>query len=53
MVKGANVRKLDLTGLAQLNSRDNSSDQEMVAYDYEYIQNQPLLFDIRIIFLEY
>lgn len=40
-----------ITGWAQVNGRDDLSDQEKVAYDYEYLQNQSLLLDIKIIFL--
>lgn len=38
-----------LTGWAQVHGRDNLSDQQKVAYDYEYLQHQSLLFDIKII----
>jgi O-antigen biosynthesis protein WbqP len=40
-----------LTGWAQVNGRDNLSDQEKVAYDHEYLQRQSFLFDIKIIIL--
>lgn len=38
-----------LTGWAQVNGRDDLSDQKKVDYDYEYLQRQSLLFDIKII----
>lgn len=49
--KGVNVLKPGLTGWAQVNGRDDLSDQEKVAYDYEYLQNKSLLMDIKIIWL--
>lgn len=38
-----------LTGWAQVNGRDDLSDQEKVFYDQEYSQRQSLLFDMKII----
>lgn len=38
-----------LTGWAQVNGRDDLSDQEKVSYDQQYLQRQSLLFDIKII----
>ncbi len=38
-----------LTGWAQVNGRDNLSDQQKIAYDHEYLQQQSLLFDMKII----
>lgn len=38
-----------LTGWAQVNGRDDLSDQEKVSYDQEYLQRQSLLFDMKII----
>ncbi|MBU3585120.1 sugar transferase [Polynucleobacter sp. AM-26B4] len=38
-----------LTGWAQVNGRDDLTDQKKVAYDHEYLQRQSLLFDIKII----
>ncbi len=40
-----------LTGWAQVNGRDDLSDEQKVAYDYEYLQNQSLLMDTKIIWL--
>lgn len=40
-----------LTGWAQVNGRDDLSDQEKVFYDQEYLQRQSLLFDMKIIWL--
>lgn len=40
-----------LTGWAQVNGRDELSISEKVAYDYEYLRRQSLLFDIKIILL--
>jgi O-antigen biosynthesis protein WbqP len=49
--KGVDVLKPGLTGWAQVNGRDELSDQEKVAYDCEYLQNQSLLLDMKIIWL--
>ena len=38
-----------LTGLAQINGRDDLSINEKVNFDKEYFNNQSLLLDIRII----
>ena len=38
-----------LTGYAQIMGRDFISDQEKVAYDQYYVENQSLLFDLKII----
>ncbi len=38
-----------LTGWAQVNGRDDLNDQQKIAYDYEYLQRQSLLFDMKII----
>ncbi len=40
-----------LTGWAQVNGRDDLSDEQKVAYDYEYLKNQSFLFDMKIIWL--
>lgn len=40
-----------LTGWAQVNGRDDLSDEQKVAYDYEYLQRQSFLWDMKIIFL--
>jgi O-antigen biosynthesis protein WbqP len=39
-----------LTGLAQINGRDNLSISEKAALDFEYLKNQSLLLDLKIIF---
>ena len=40
-----------LTGWAQLNGRDELSIDEKVKFDYEYLQNQSFLFDLKILWL--
>ena len=40
-----------LTGWAQVNGRDDLSDHQKIVYDYDYLQNQSLLLDIKIIWL--
>lgn len=40
-----------LTGWAQVNGRDDLSDEQKVAYDYEYFKKQSFLFDMKIIWL--
>lgn len=49
--RGVDMLKPGLTGWAQVNGRDDLSDQEKVAYDYKYLQNQSLLMDVKIIWL--
>ena len=46
---GIDVLRPGLTGWAQVNGRDDLSDEQKVAYDFEYLQRQSLLFDIKII----
>jgi O-antigen biosynthesis protein WbqP len=48
---GINLLRPGLTGWAQVNGRDDLSIPEKVAYDYEYLQRQSLLFDMKIIWL--
>ncbi len=45
-----NVLKPGITGLAQINGRDNITLNEKVGYDREYLKNQNFCFDIRILF---
>lgn len=40
-----------LTGWAQVNGRDELSVPEKVSFDYEYLQRQSIMFDIKIIWL--
>lgn len=40
-----------LTGWAQINGRDELSTEEKVKFDKEYLDNQSLLFDIKIVVL--
>lgn len=40
-----------LTGWAQINGRDELSTEEKVKFDKAYLDNQSLLFDIKIVFL--
>ncbi len=49
--KGVDDLKPGLTGWAQVNGRDDLSDEEKVAYDFEYLQNRSLLLDMKIIWL--
>lgn len=46
---GVHVLKPGLTGWAQVNGRDEISNEEKVRYDYEYLQNQTFLLDMKII----
>lgn len=46
---GIDLLRPGLTGWAQVNGRDELSIPEKVAYDYEYLQRQSLLFDMKII----
>ena len=39
-----------LTGLAQINGRDNLSINEKVAWDLEYMKKQSFLLDLKILF---
>jgi O-antigen biosynthesis protein WbqP len=50
-LKGIDKLRPGLTGWAQVNGRDSLSEEQKVFYDYEYLQNQSLLFDIKIIWL--
>ena len=42
--------KPGMTGWAQVNGRDELTDEEKVRYDKEYIENMSLAFDIKILF---
>ena len=46
---GIDALRPGLTGLAQVNGRDNISNLDKVKYDSEYLQNASLLLDIRIL----
>jgi O-antigen biosynthesis protein WbqP len=48
---GVNTLLPGLTGWAQVNGRDNISEEQKVAFDYDYLQNQSMLFDMKIIWL--
>ncbi len=39
-----------LTGLAQINGRDNLTDEEKAEFDREYVENHTLFTDIKIMF---
>lgn len=39
-----------MTGLAQINGRDLLDDEAKAAYDKEYVENQNLLLDLKILF---
>lgn len=43
------IVKPGLTGLAQINGRDNLSDKQKVALDKEYVENMSLILDFRCI----
>ncbi len=38
-----------ITGLAQINGRDNLTDEEKALYDKEYVENQSFWYDIKIL----
>lgn len=38
-----------ITGLAQINGRDDISNYKKAKYDYEYLKNRSIIFDIKII----
>lgn len=40
-----------ITGWAQINGRDDISDQLKIQFDYEYCQNAGIMMDVKIIFL--
>lgn len=46
---GINSLKPGITGLAQINGRDNLSIEEKVSYDKEYLEKLSLRFDLKII----
>jgi O-antigen biosynthesis protein WbqP len=48
---GVDLLRPGLTGWAQVNGRDELSIPEKVSYDYEYLQRQSMLLDIKIIWL--
>lgn len=47
---GVFVVRPGMTGLAQVNGRDELGIEEKVRFDREYVENQSLLLDIKIIF---
>ena len=49
--KGIDSLKPGLTGWAQINGRDNISNQLKVKYDFEYLIKRNLFFDLKIILL--
>ncbi len=51
MENGIYSVKPGLTGLAQINGRDNVSVQEKVKWDKEYIDNRGFMADLKILFL--
>lgn len=46
---GVDALRPGITGWAQINGRDDLSEEEKVAFDVEYLLQQSLLFDIKII----
>ena len=53
MRKNKNIHhiKPGLTGWAQVNGRDNITDEEKVKYDEYYVKNKSVVFNLKIIFL--
>jgi len=49
-IRGINKIVPGLTGLAQINGRDNIDDDEKVMYDEDYLKEKSFLRDIEIIF---
>lgn len=47
--KGIDRIQPGLTGLAQINGRDDISNMEKVHFDYVYMQNRSIIFDLHII----
>lgn len=47
---GVFVARPGMTGLAQVNGRDELGIEEKVRFDREYVENQNILLDIKIIF---
>ena len=47
---GIDKLKPGITGLAQINGRDNISVDEKISYDFEYLKKNNLFFDLKIIF---
>ena len=45
--------KPGLTGLAQINGRDNLTIQEKVIFEIEYLKNQSFLLDLKILWLTF
>lgn len=46
---GIDILKPGITGLAQINGRDKISLEKKIEYDFEYLQKQSMLFDLKII----
>ena len=51
--RGIHDLKPGLTGWAQINGRDNLSNEMKVNYDFEYLIKRNLFFDLKIIFLTF
>jgi O-antigen biosynthesis protein WbqP len=51
--RGIHNLKPGLTGWAQINGRDNLSNEMKVNYDFEYLIKRNLFFDLKIIFLTF
>ena len=51
--KGIDTLLPGLTGWAQINGRDNISDKDKVKFDYEYLQKNNLMLDVKIIILTF
>jgi O-antigen biosynthesis protein WbqP len=51
--KGVDILVPGLTGLAQVNGRDDLPIQQKVAFDVEYLKYQSFCFDIKILWLTF
>jgi len=51
--KGVNQLIPGITGWAQVNGRDKLSITDKVIFDVEYLNNQSLLFDLKILWMTF
>ena len=56
LIKKRKFLKIDklrpgITGYAQINGRDNISNKEKIKFDFYYLKNKSIIFDIKIIYL--
>ena len=52
-IKNLHLLKPGITGLAQINGRDNNTIKEKVDLDLKYMINQNILLDMKIILLTF